>query len=170
MVISSDILLKGTAWKKGINELSKIFQKRTNYSIFVISASIGIMYDKQIESPAEDGEEPLYVPRNILFQNRDELDFLFQTAILTTNLENYNEEKRLELAFGEEKKEKYDRIKFLARFANFGINKLVEMIGIDELDTMENIKNFLASTMEGTNFEIDSIEEELEDYSVDMKY
>jgi len=44
------------------------------------------------------------------------------------------------------------------------------MIGIDELDTMENIKNFLASTMEGTNFEIDSIEEELEDYSVDMKY
>ena len=67
MVISSDILLKGTAWKKGINELSKIFQKRTNYSIFVISASIGIMYDKQIESPAEDGEEPLYVPRNIYY-------------------------------------------------------------------------------------------------------
>ncbi len=162
MVISSDILLKGTAWNKGINELSNIFKTRTNYSIFIMSVSIGIMYDKHIDAPVEDGDEPLYVPRTILNQNTEELDFLFQTAILTTNIVDVNEEKRLELAFGDENKEEFDRMKFLVKFANFGITKMVNKIGYDELDTMESIKNFLTSTMEGTNFEIDSIDDELE--------
>ena len=163
MVISSDVLLKGTAWKNGISNLSNIFKTKTNYSVFVMSISIGIMYDKQIEIPVEDGAEPLYVPRNVLTQNTEELDFLFQTAILTTDTVDIDEDRRMELAFGEEKKDELDRLKFLVKFANFGIIKMVEKIGIDELDTMENIKDFLTSTMEGTNFEIDSIDEKLEE-------
>ena len=170
MVISSDILLKGIAWHKAINDLSRIFKTRTNYSIFIMCVSIGIMYDKQIETLDEYSEDPLYVPRNVLTQNREEMDFLFQTAILTTNVENFDEEKRLELAFGEEKKEEFDRIKFLVRFANFGITKLVDKIGIDDLDTMENIKNFLTSTIEGTNFEIDSIDDELDADLSDLSF
>lgn len=166
MVISSDILLKGAEWKNGINSLSKIFTTRTNYSVFIISASIGIMYDKQIDSLSEDGEDPLYVPRNVLSQNRDELKFLYQTALITTSLVDFDEEKRLELAFGEENRDDIDPLKFLLKYANFGIIKLIDRIGVDDLESLENIKNFLTSTMEGTNFDIDSIDDELEDLKI----
>ena len=162
-MISSDILLKGESWKRGINNLNKIFATKTNYSIFIICTAIGIMYDAQIETPEEDGEEPLYVPRNVLSQHIDELNFLFQTAVLTTSLVQFDEDKRMELAFGEENKEELDRLKFMLKFANYGITKLLERIGIDELETLENIKNLLTSTMEGTNFDIDSIDSKLEE-------
>ncbi|OJV65158.1 MAG: hypothetical protein BGO41_00940 [Clostridiales bacterium 38-18] len=163
MVISSDILLKGKIWRNTVSALSNIFKTRTNYSIFVICSTIGIMYDKQIESFEENSEDPIYVPRNVISQYGDELDFIFQTAILTTELIDLNEEKRLELAFGEENKEEFDKVKFLIKYANFGITKLSEKIGIDELETIENIKIFLVSTVEGSNFEIDSIEDAIEE-------
>ena len=46
---------------------------------------------------------------------------------------------------------------FLASFANFGVEKLVEQIGATPIESMENIKNFLVSTVEGRNFEIDEL-------------
>lgn len=46
MEITNDIQLKGTAWNKAISDLGDIFATRTHYSLFMLSLSIGIMYDK----------------------------------------------------------------------------------------------------------------------------
>ena len=77
MEITSDIQLKGTAWNKAITGLSDIFKTRTHYSLFMLSLAIGIMYDKRIETPEENGEEPKSVPRNVINNNDNgKLDFL----------------------------------------------------------------------------------------------
>ena len=96
MEITSDIQLRGTAWNKAISELGDIFHTRTHYSIFMLSLSIGIMYDRRIETPTENGEDIKNVPRNVLNNNDNgKLDFYFQAAILSTLTENFTEEKRL---------------------------------------------------------------------------
>ena len=156
MEITSDILLKGTAWNRAINELGGIFTTRTNYSIYMLSLSIGIMYDKRIEIPEEAGEDVRSVPRNVINNNDNgKLDFYYQAAILSTLTETLSEEERLELAFGE--KTDFNKIGFLTSFANFGVTKLAELIGSTELESMDKIKNFMVSTVEGRNFEIDAL-------------
>lgn len=156
MEITSDIHLKGTAWNKAISELSGIFTTRTHYSLFMLSLAIGIMYDKRIENPEENGEEAKSVPRNVINNNDNgKLDFYFQAAILSTLTENFDEEERLELAFGE--KTDFNKIAFLTQFANFGATKLADLVGSTPLESMDNIKNFMVSTVEGRNFEIDAL-------------
>ena len=107
-------------------------------------------------TPTENGEDIKNVPRNVLNNNDNgKLDFYFQAAILSTLTENFTEEKRLELAFGE--KTDFNKMAFLLSFANFGVEKLVEQIGTTPIDSMENIKNFMVSTVEGRNFDIDEL-------------
>ena len=103
MEITTDISLKGTAWNTAIENLSDIFKTRPNYMIYMLSLSIGIMYDKREEKlPIEEGEEIRSVPRNVIRNNDNgKLDFMFQAAILSTTTEQFSEEDRLELAFGE---------------------------------------------------------------------
>ena len=115
------------------------------------------MYDRRIV-----GEEDYRhsVPRNVI-QNNDngKLDFMFQAAIFSTTTESFTEDERLELAFGE--KTDFKKIDFLTRFANFGVTKLVEHIGASPIESMENIKNFLAATVEGNNVDIDALPDDL---------
>ena len=160
MEITSDVILRGKEWSKAIASLSTIFKNRTNYSLYILSVTLGIMYDRRIESPEENGEETKYVPRNVL-QNRDngKLDFLFQAAILSTQTEQLSEEQRLELAFGENVE--FNRMGFLTQFANYGITKLTECIGESPIETMENVKDFLFATVEGRNLEIDSLPDDV---------
>lgn len=156
MVIKSDINLKGTAWAEAIEKLSSIFATRTHYSLFMLCLSIGIMYDKRIEEPEDNGEEVKSVPRNIVNNNDNgKLDFYFQAAILSTLTEQFSEDERLELAFGENVE--FNKIGFLTSYANFGVTKLISLIGSTEIETMDNIKNFFVSTIEGRNFEIDPL-------------
>lgn len=61
----------------------------------------------------------------------------------------------MELAFGE--KTEFNKVTFLTQYANFGVTKLAELVGSTLLESMENIKNFLVSTVEGRNFEIDAL-------------
>ena len=144
MEITTDIALRSTAWDQAIDALSPLFKPRSQYSIYMLSLSIGIMYDRRIVSE-EDYRHS--VPRNVL-QNNDngKLDFMFQAAILSTTTESFTEDERLELAFGE--KTDFKKIDFLTQFANFGVTKLVEHIGASPIESMENIKNFLAATVE----------------------
>lgn len=160
MEITTDVMLRGKEWLKAIDELSSIFKTRTHYSIFMLSIAIGIMYDKRIEKPEENGEDPKSVPRNVI-QNNDngKLDFMFQAAILSTTTEQLTEDERLDLAFGENTV--FNRIGFLTQFANFGVTKLNECIGDSTIESMENIKNFLISTVEGRNLEIDMLSDEI---------
>ena len=128
--------------------------------LYILAMTIGIMYDQRIEKPSEDNEEPKSVPRNVLRNNDNgKLDFIFQAAILSTTTEHLTEEERLELAFGE--KTEFKKVDFLTQFANFGITKLVELIGDTPIESMENIKNFLVSTVEGRNLDIDALPDDI---------
>lgn len=160
MELTTDIYLRGAAWNKAINELSEIFKTRTHYMLYMLSLSIGIMYDQRIEKLEEDGDEVRSVPRNVLRNNDNgKLDLMFQAAILSTSTEELTEEERLDLAFGE--KTTFNRIGFLTQFANFGVTKLVELIGDSSIESMEKIKNFLAATVEGRNLEIDALPDDI---------
>lgn len=160
MELTTDVSLKGTAWTTAIDNLSSIFKTRTHYSLYMLALCIGVMYDRRIEKPEENGEELKSVPRNVL-QNNDngKLDFIFQAAILSTTTEQFSEEDRLELAFGE--RSDFKKIDFLTQFANYGVTKLVEQLGDTPVETMENIKNFLVATVEGRNWDIDALPDEL---------
>lgn len=172
MEITTDISLKGTAWNTAIEKLGYIFKTRTNYMIYMLALSIGIMYDKREDKlPVEDGEEVRSVPRNVIRNNdQGKLDFMFQAAILSTTTEEFSEEDRLEFAFSDKNDEQigFKRIDFLTRFANFGVTKLVEQIAETPIESMESIKNFLVSTVEGRNLEIDALPDDIlldeEDY------
>lgn len=160
MEITTDVYLRGTAWNRAIDGLSSIFKTRTHYMLYILSLTIGIMYDQRIEKPAEENEEVKSVPRNVIRNNDNgKLDFMFQAAILSTTTESFSEEERLDLAFGE--KTEFKRIDFLTQFANFGVTKLVELIGDTPLESMENIKNFLFSTVEGRNLDIDALPDDI---------
>ena len=161
MEITTDISLRGTAWNTAIENLSDIFKTRPNYMIYMLSLSIGIMYDKREEKlPIADGEEIRSVPRNVIRNNDNgKLDFMFQAAILSTTTEQFSEEERLDLAFGE--KTDFKKIEFLTQFANFGVTKLIEYIGDTPIESMENIKNFFALTVEGRNLEIDALPDDI---------
>lgn len=172
MDFRSDVVLKGTAWDNIIRDLGKIFSTRTNFSIYLLAMSIGIMYDQRIDKLDESDEsEPHNVPRTVLTsQNMDgRIDFMFQAAILTSQTIDFDEDKRLHLAFGDND-DSFKKMEFLTEFANFGATKLAEKIGTSNLESMENIKNFLVSTLEGRNFDIDALSEEdlLDDWTPDF--
>ncbi len=156
MEIKSDIRLKGVAWETAISKLSNIFSTRSNYTIYMLCLAIGIMYDRRIAKFDDENVEEHSVPRNVINNNDNgKLDFYFQSAILTTTTEDIAEEKRLELAFGDAVD--FEKLSFLTQFANFGVTKLVELIGDTDLESMDNIKNFMVSSVEGRNFEIDEL-------------
>lgn len=159
MEITTDIILRGDAWDKAFEDLKNIFATRTNYTMYMLALSIGIMYDKRIDKFEDQGIDSHSVPRNVL-QNNDngKLDIMFQAAILSTTTEDFSEEERLEYAFGNDNT--FNKIGFLTQFANFGITKLIEQIGETEIETMENIKNYFCSTVEGMNFDIDELSDE----------
>ena len=92
-----------------------------------------------------------------------------QAAILTSQTIDFDEDKRLQLAFGDND-DSFKKMEFLTEFANFGATKLAEKIGTSNLESMENIKNFLVSTLEGRNFDIDALSEEdlLDDWTPDF--
>lgn len=160
MELTTDIPLRGTAWTKAIDKFSPIFKTRSHYMIYILSLTIGIMYDQRIEKPEEDNEELKSVPRNVVRNNDNgKLGFMFQAAILSTTTEQFSEDERLDLAFGE--KSEFKKIDFLTQFANFGVTKLAELCGETILESMENIKNFLVSTVEGRNLDIDALPDDI---------
>ena len=166
MELTRDILLRGSSWNNVIDKMTPIFKgrsRRTNYNIFMLALSIGIMYDKTISKVDDAGLDVRNVPRNVL-QNNDngKLDFFFQAAILSTTTQDLTEDRRLELAFGEgSDTDDFDKLMFLVEFANFGVMKLEELIGSTPLESMENLKNFIVSTVEGRNMDIDALPDDI---------
>lgn len=164
MELTKDFLLRGPIWAETIDKLAPIFRTRTNYELFSLCLAIGIMYDQRIPSFDDGGNDPRNVPRNII-QNNDNgrIDLMLQAAILTTSSFNHmSEDQRLDLAFGEKKtNDQFDKYDFLLSFANYGVTKLHECIGSSNFESMELIKDFLVKTIEGNNFEIDALPDEL---------
>lgn len=159
MEITKDVILHGDAWVRAAEELKPIFASRTHYQVFMLSISIGIMYDQRIAELESTTGEPKQIGRNVFYNyDNGKLDFMFQAAILSTTTEYFSEKERLELAFDE--KSDFPKLDFLIEYANFGVTKLVELIADTPLETMENIKNFLVSTVEGRNLDVDGIPED----------
>ena len=100
------------------------------------------------------------MPRTVLHPHNTELDFLFQSAILTTSLVDYDGQQRMDLAFNPSTEIKFAKLDFLSKYANFGVEKLLEHGSDEPIEAMQKIKSFLASTVEGYNYEIDSISED----------
>ena len=112
--ITTDVLLKGEIWEFVLDNLQPSIFK-TQYGVYALAIAIGIMYDKQEVFDGED-QEQRYVPRTMLYQRKEELEILFQTAILTTENVEFTEEQRLELAFGNSKVKDFNEMQFLTKF------------------------------------------------------
>ena len=81
MELTTDAYLKGPIWAETIDRLvGSLF--KTNWDIYALSITIGIMYDAQIEPedmvPQGYEGEPRYVPRTILghTQNKALIEFM----------------------------------------------------------------------------------------------
>ena len=155
--ITSDVVLRGKTWANILDNLTPGLFK-TQYGVYALAIAIGIMYDQQLSIAGD--EEQKYVPRTMLYQRKEELEILFQTAILTTNTVDYPEERRLELAFGSGHVKDFNELQFLTRFANYGATIIESQIADDPIETMENMKNFITSTLEGTNFSLDPLRDD----------
>ena len=74
MELTTDVLLRGTAWNKAIDGLSSIFRARPHYMLYMLSMSIGIMYDQRIQKPEENGEDVRSIPRNVFHKQLTHID------------------------------------------------------------------------------------------------
>lgn len=167
MVISSDIILKGKAWEEAAEKYKNIFDKRTHYDVFLVCTSIGVIYDKQIDSleEAEDNNKIISVPRLVFNPRADIFESLYQTAVMTTSLLDLTYDERLKKAYEDSNPEiDKEKVQFLIRYANYGVTKLLESAGTDDLETMDNLKGFLFSLAKGTNIDVSGFDEaEIED-------
>jgi len=173
VVIASDIMLYGAEWPIAIEAFDKFFTQRIRYDLFLLATAIGVVYDKRCDIRPDDESEntPPSVPRNVFNSNSAPFDELFTTAILTTSTVDLSDERRLQLAFGEDDKQ-FDKRSFLQSYANFGIKKLIELIGDDELETADNLKRFLILTVDGSNLDLNplALEPELFVDEEDLEY
>lgn len=162
MEITTDVTLKGKIWADLIDNLKGVVFD-SQWQIYALCASIGIMLDEQKEPEGASEEEPRYIPRSVLLhpENVALLDFLFQTAILTTRWVAFDEDKRLDLAFGSEKSD-FNKLAFITRFANYGAIKIKDSIeGIDNINAiLESLMVYLNELYMPTP---DDVELELED-------
>lgn len=154
MELTTDAYLKGPIWAETIDRLvGSLF--KTNWDIYALSITIGIMYDAQIEPedmvPQGYEGEPRYVPRTILghTQNKALIEFMLQASMITTKHIDLNEDERLEVAFNDDKKYEFNPIAFLTKFANYGITKIHKVInGCDDIEMLESLMRFLNTTYE----------------------
>ena len=154
MELTTDASLKGPIWAETLDKLrGTVFE--TYWDVYALCISIGMMYDCQIESdamvPAGYDAEPRSVPRNMLghAQNKALLEFMLQTALVTTKHLDLVEEERLELAFGSDKKLDFNPVAFLTKYANYGVTKINEVISdAEDVELLEQLMTFLNSTYE----------------------
>ena len=154
MELTTDASLKGPIWAETLDKLrGTVFE--TYWDVYALCISIGMMYDCQIESdamvPAGYDAAPRSVPRNMLghAQNKALLEFMLQTALVTTKHLDLAEEERLELAFGSDKKLDFNPVAFLTKYANYGVTKVNEVISdAEDVELLEQLMTFLNSTYE----------------------
>lgn len=152
MYIGSDVSLRGDLWNEMLEKLKPVIN--TNYGVYILSVAIGIYEDQQLELlPATLPVENYFViGRPMLHNNSHMLDLLFKAAIITTNLVDYSEDARMELAFNDESKPDFNRMTFLTKFANYGLTKLADKLTGDALENIENINKFVSECAAGLSF------------------
>ncbi len=178
MEIKTDIICWGNTWYQvgrgyGYNETPIFF--KTFWATFKLCIAIGILYDKQLEDEENaDEEEKMTVPRTMFNRHSGEMQFFFQSAILSSKCVDLSEKDRLYLAFSEDISEEemegedyetltkgvmeaalnFDKVEFLKKFANYGATKMLESLVDNEVETMENLATFLVDSYKGNNDEL----------------
>lgn len=179
MDIKSDIICKGSTW----SSIDRGYRKKffdTQWGIFKVCLSIGILYDAQLEDEAfETEEDGLNIPRTMFNRNSAEMQFFFQAAILTTRCVDLSEKDRLYLAFSEEIPEEelegeeadllkrgvseialtFNKVDFLKKFANYGAVKLNNCLSANDSETMEELMEFLNASYKGETEELIALKE-----------
>ena len=177
MEIKSDLVFKGKTW----NRVDRGYRKKffdTQWGIFKICLSIGILYDTQADDEESEVEEDgLNIPRTMFNRNSAEMQFFFQSAILTSNCIELNEKDRLYLAFSDEIPEEemegedveilkkgvsekalnFNKIEFMKKFANYGAKKINECLSANDSETMELLIDFLNSSYKGETKELQAL-------------
>lgn len=176
MEVRSDIEFKGEDWAI-INEklVGSFFS--TLWEAFKLSVSIGVLYDTQLDEAGEVIDEKkasATVPRTMINRYSEEVSFFFKTAILTSQTINLSEKDRLYLAFSEDVSEEeleendeellkkdvseealnFNKVNFLKEFANYGATRLRECVTGNDIETMENMMEFLMASYEGETEEL----------------
>ena len=149
MQITNDVSLNGPVWAEMLDLLvGEIFD--TNWDVYALCISIGMMYDCQIGSdqmsPNDYTENPRYIPRNVLIsgQRKGLLEFMLQAALVTTKHVDLSEDQRLEYAFGDSPNIPFKPLAFLTNYANYGITKLKEVLeDATDIELMERIMTYL---------------------------
>ncbi len=172
MEIKSDIILKGNIWF----ELQQGYVKKyfdTLWGVFLTCVSIGILYDKQMDDE-DDEDDRVTIPRSMFNRNAKEMEFFFQSAILTSKTVNFGEKDRLYLAFSEtfsveelddlekealekgvsKEAREFDKISFLRKFANFGATKLHKCLSKSDIETLEKLNSFFVDSYNGETDEL----------------
>jgi hypothetical protein len=149
MQITADVTLKGPVWAEMLELLVDEYFARY-WDLYALSISIGMMYDGQIDTddmvPAEYKENPKYIPRNVLIQNKNKslLEFMLQAAMITTKHVDFSEQDRLEIAFSSKEVENFNPMQFLTKYANYGIAKIKDAIGdASDVKLMQKLMTFL---------------------------
>lgn len=175
MELKSDITLTGECWQIAEDKLhNRLF--KSQWGIFKLCLTIGILYDKQLDDVGDtkDATAPMNIPRTMFNRNSKDMQVCFQTAILTSNCIDLSEKDRLYLAFSEDISEddldgedadvlkigvsdnalSFDKSGFLRKFANYGVTKIVDCITDNDIETMENIRDFIKDSIDGTTDEM----------------
>lgn len=165
MELVSDVVLKGSVWVGMIDLLKDKFFK-TQWELYALCIALGIMYDQQKDNDA--GEDNFRtIGRNVLLNpsNSSLLDFMFQTAILTTKQVELDEKERLELAFGKDESG-FKKMDFLTRFANYGVEMLNSELREAEtdLEIMEVLMTYMNQLYENDDYSMNVVMEDLEEY------
>jgi hypothetical protein len=163
MYISSNVVLKGDAWAETIYKLKPIVD--TFYDIYILSVSIGIFADKQIDSldMTSHPDSKFEINAAKFHHNNQTLDLLFKSAIITTTNINFSEEIRMQLAFNDdfesEETKGFNHMTFLTKFANYGVTQLSQKLTDDPLENVEALNKYIIECSDGLNFEEFELEE-----------
>lgn len=174
MELRSDITLYGNDWQRAEEGLhNRLF--RSQWGIFKLCLTVGILYDKQLDDIVEkDMPASMNIPRTMFNRNSRDMQVCFQAAILTSKCVDLSEEDRMYLAFSEDISEEelgeddadilkkgvseealsFDRGGFLRKFANYGVTKIADCITDNDIETMENISDFINDSISGKTDEM----------------
>ena len=155
MILSTDLNLYYPLWEKADNELCNkkvygIFGRLID--LFIVACAIGIKEDKTADAGNTPLESPKTIGRNTYQSGINEdlsalLEFMLQNAILNSKTIDFDDEKRIRLAFDPEYQDKkFSPASFLIGFANYGLSKIYDSIkGTTSLVIIAEIYDLLDS-------------------------
>lgn len=159
MQLTHDISLYGETWTKTLEKLLEYKIFTTHYQVFKICVAIGIFFDKQIELK-KDSDFVKSVPRTVMANDLQTLKSYFESAILTSNVDElkpFDIDQKIRIAFDDEYDSPIKELDFLTKFANYGVTVINPWIYESDYSTVDNFNDKLKEFCSSTNSEVLSI-------------